>query len=130
MVAQIDTCVLGTKKVQWQCQMVFDTSRRETISHLFELGICARAKMIHEDTHFDTTTCSAFQRSKDALGLLCPAHCKVFDVDELPCSVDVFGNTRKDRMIIGKQLDGIASKGWQSTQVGIELHERFVVRWN
>src|SRR5437868_11310373 len=105
---------------------MFDASCCETGLHLFEVGIFARAQVIHQHTHLDTAAHSAFHRRKDALGLLITACRKVFDVNELLGMIDVFCHACKDAVVVAEQFDSIASKGGQAAQVGVEFNERLI----
>src|SRR5712692_7282044 len=108
MVAQVDACVVGSEEVQRQRNVMLDASSREPLLHLLEVGVFARAEVIHEHTYLDSTAGGALQGCEDGFGLLVAASREIFEVDEALGSVDVGGDACKDGVVLGEQFDGIA----------------------
>ena len=107
---------------------MLDTRCRELRTHVLEIGVFPRAEVIHLDTHLDSTADSSLHRGKDALGLLVTAQRKVLDVDILLSIVDVLGDTLKDGIVVGEQLDGVSRKGGHAAEIPVELDVRSVTR--
>src|SRR2546428_13039648 len=107
MVAQVDARVVGSEEVQRQRNVMLDASSREPLLHLLEVGVFARAEVIHEHAYFDPTAGGAVQGCEDGFGLLVTAGREKFDVNELLGSIDVCSDARKDGVKIRGQFAGI-----------------------
>src|SRR6266516_7300686 len=109
---------------------MLDANSRESLLHLFEVGVFTRAEVIHEHAYLDPTTGGAFQGCKDGFGLLVAAGCEIFEVDEALGSINICSDAPKDGVVLGEQFDGIACNGGQLAQAGVQFDERLVALWD
>src|SRR5436190_460121 len=84
--------------------------------------------MIHQHTDLDSSTRGSIHGREEGLGFFVAAGREILNVHKPLSSVNILSNTRKDGIVLWKELDGIAPNHRHTGQVGVQIDKRLVAR--